>query len=213
MKKQLMWFPALAFALTLGGQAAFYANELPATELHASWKFKPTSIAEATDFAENIVQAEVVSVQRGADIVTAAPGEPNNEDRIPTQVVTVKVLDSLKGSHNVGDSIQLFQTGGLQMPETLTSEPSKDQVRIQAKKVVLEGDPLYIVGDQHLLMLDRGIRGLEKTIAPQGRFKIERNNTLTPTVDDEVTAPVRGKSLSEVQRSVPSLQKRGAATR
>jgi hypothetical protein len=69
------------------------------------------------------------------------------------------------------------------------------------------------MGDQHLLMLDRGIRGLEKTIAPQGRFKIERNNTLTPTVDDEVTAPVRGKSLSEVQRSVPSLQKRGAATR
>jgi hypothetical protein len=202
MKKHLLWVPALAFVLTLGGQAAFYATELPSTNLHASWQYKPRSIAEARNKADSIVEAEVVAVQRGADIVTRTPGEPGDEDRIPTQEVTLKVLKSHKGTHKAGDTIQLFQTGGLQVPQTLQGEPPKDQVRIQAKKVILEGDPLYQVGEQHLLMLDQGPRGLLKTIAPQGRFKIERNGTVTPAVDDEVTMSLKGKGLSELERQV-----------
>jgi hypothetical protein len=206
MNKHLLWLPALAFAVTLGGQAVYYASELPSTNLHASWHYKPRSIAETRNTAQAIVEAEVVSVQRGADIVTKTPGEPGDEDRIPTQEVTLKVLKAHKGSAKVGDTIQLFQTGGLQVPQTLGGEPPKDQVRIQAKKVILEGDPLYQVGEQHLLMLDQGPRGLMKTIAPQGRFKIERNGTVTPAVDDEVTAPLRGKGLAELQRQVQGLR-------
>ena len=128
---------------------------------------------------------------------------------IPTQQVTLKVLKTHKGSQKVGDTIQVFQTGGLQVPTTLTSEPSKDQVRIQAKKVILEGDPLYQVGEQHLLMLDQGPKGQLKTVAPQGRFKIERNGTVTPAVDDEVTAPLKGKGLAELQRQVGEQGLRG----
>src|SRR5215510_7722861 len=143
MKKHLLWVPALAFALTLGGQAAFYVSEMPTTNLHASWCCEPKSIAEASAKADSIVEAEVLSVQRGADIVTKAPGEPGDEDRIPTQQVTLKVLKTHKGNQKPGDTIQLFQTGGLQVPQTLQGEPPKDQVRIQAKQVILEGDPLY----------------------------------------------------------------------
>jgi hypothetical protein len=209
MNKHLIWLPAVALAVTLGGQAAFYATELPTTSLHASWQFKPKSIGEARAKADSVVEAEVVSVQRGADIVTKAPGEPGDEDRIPTQQVTLKVLKTHKGSQKVGDTIQVFQTGGLQVPTTLASEPSKDQVRIQAKKVILEGDPLYQVGEQHLLMLDQGPKGQLKTVAPQGRFKIERNGTVTPAVDDEVTAPLKGKGLAELQRQVGEQGLRG----
>jgi hypothetical protein len=202
MKSNLLLIPAFALALTLGGQVYFYMNETPTTELHASWAFKPRNLDEAKDKAENIVEAEVVSVKAGADIITQADGEPNGEDRIPTQVVTLKVLKSHKGKHKAGDSIELFQTGGLRAFEETAGEPPKDQMRVQAQKVILEGDPLYQVGDKHMLMLDQGPRGLQKTIAPQGRFKIEGNGTVTPTVDDEVTRPIKGKALSELQKQV-----------
>jgi hypothetical protein len=202
MKKHLLWVPALAFALTLGGQAAFYVSEMPTTNLHASWQYKPRSMAEASAKAESIVEAEVVAVERGADIVTRAPGEPGDEDRIPTQLITMRVLKTHKGLQKPGETIQLFQTGGLQTPETLPGEPPKDQVRIQAKKVILEGDPLYQVGEQHLLMLDQGPRGLLKTIAPQGRFKIEKGGGITAAVDDEVTMPLKGKGLVDLEKLV-----------
>jgi hypothetical protein len=209
LKKQLIWLPALALALTLGGQAAFYMTEMPTTSLHASWQYKPRSVAEASAKADSIVEAEVVAVQRGADIVTKAPGEPGDEDRIPTQQVTLRVLKTQKGALKAGETIQLFQTGGLTVPTTLDKEPPKDQVRIQAKKVILEGDPPYVVGEQHLLMLDQGPRGFLKTIAPQGRFKIEKNGTITPAIDDEVTAPLKGKGLVDLEKQIGDGAKLG----
>lgn len=202
MRKHLLFLPVAALALMLGGQAAYYAIEPPTTTVHASWAFRPQSLGEARGKADSIVHAEVLKVERGNDIVTAAPGEPNNEDRIPTQRVTLKVLKSLKGPQKAGDTIELFQTGGLQLPSAPSDGPGKDQSRVQAKMVILEGDPLYQVGEQHLLMLDKGLGGMMKTVAPEGRYKVERGGTLSPAVDNAVTAQLRGKSLVEAERQV-----------
>ena len=55
-------------------------------------------------------------------------------------------------------------------------------------------------------MLDQGPKGQLKTVAPQGRFKIERNGTVTPAVDDEVTAPLKGKGLQFVDTDATTFR-------
>ncbi len=201
MKKQLLWLPAAAFSLLLAGQVAFYAfGETPVVSTEASWNFHPKNLAEAQARAHTIVQGQVVSVAPGADIVTKAPGEPNNEDRIPTQHIQLKVSKVTKGNAKAGQVVDVFQTGGLAGP---TGQPTgKQDERVQTHLVLLSGDPLYKVGEQYMLMLEDGPRGMLRTISPEGRFHIESNGTVTPVVDNEVTTSVKGKSVGELERQV-----------
>jgi hypothetical protein len=205
MKKQLLWLPAAAFSLLLTGQVAYYAfGETPVVSTEASWTFHPKDLAEAQAKAKTIVQGQVLSVAPGADIVTKAPGEPNNEDRIPTQHVKLQVNKVSKGNAKAGQVVDVFQTGGLLAP---TGQPSgKQNERVQTHLVLLSGDPLYKVGEQYMLMLEDGPRGMLRTISPEGRFRIESNGSVTPVVDNEVTTSVKGKSLGELERQVsPAL--------
>src|SRR5438309_7215312 len=99
MKKQLLWLPAAAFSLLLAGQVAYYAfGETPVVSTEASWNFHPKNLGEAQAKAHTIIQGQVISVSPGVDIVTKAPGEPNNEDRIPTQHIQLKVTEATKGN-------------------------------------------------------------------------------------------------------------------
>jgi hypothetical protein len=201
MNKQLLWLPAAAFSLVLMGQVAFYAfGETPVVANEASWNFHPKDLAAAQAKAKTIVQGQVLSVAPGADIVTKATGEPNNEDRIPTQHIKLQVTRVNKGNAKVGQVVDVFQTGGLTVP---TGQPNgKQGARIQTHIVLLSGDPLYKVGEQYLLMLEDGPRGMQRTISPEGRFRIESNGTVTPVVDNEVTTSVKGKSVGELERQV-----------
>jgi hypothetical protein len=206
MKRQLLlWLPAAAFSLALVGQVAYYRFvETPVVETHASWAFKPKNLTEAQAKAHTIVQGEVVSVSAGPDIVTKAPGEPNNEDRIPTQQIKLKVNKVEKGNAKVGQIVDVFQTGGIAAP---SGQPDgKQGARIETHLVLLSDDPLYKTGEQYLLMLEDGPKGLLRTISPEGRFRIESNGSVTPMVDNEVTAVVKGKQVSELERQVtPAL--------
>src|SRR5262249_52052331 len=158
MKKQLLWLPAAAFALALAGQVGFYRYlDVPEVETHASWAFAPKDLNEARDHSQAIVEGEVVSVAAGADIVTPAQGEPNDEDCIPTQPIQIKVGNVHKGNVKAGQVVDLFQTGGLTVP---TGTPDgKQGARLQTHLVALSGDPLYKVGEKYLLMLEDGPRG------------------------------------------------------
>jgi hypothetical protein len=204
-KKHLMWLPMAALVLALAAQFAMYRFSMPTITLHASWAYNPRSVQEAGEKALSVVQAEVVRVERGKDIVTRLPEEPSGEDRIPTQLVTLKVLKTLKGDLKSGQTVQLFQTGGVVLPQVGPDGPKKEEASLLgARQVILEGDPLYEVGEQHLLMLDAGPDGLLKTVAPEGRFKIERDGTLTPTVDNEVTREIKGRPVAELEKLVLS---------
>jgi hypothetical protein len=202
MKRQLLlWLPAAAFSLALAGQVGYYAfGQPPVVETHASWAFKPKNLAEAQAKAHTIVEGEVVSVAAGADIVTKAPGEPNNEDRIPTQQIKLKVNKVQKGNVKVGQVVDIFQTGGVTLP---TGQPDgKQGARLQTHLVLLSDDPLYKAGEQYLLLLEDGPRGMLRSISPEGRYRIESNGTVTPMIDNDVTAVVKGKSLRELERQV-----------
>jgi len=201
MKKHLFWLPAAAFALAIAGQVGFYRYlDVPVAESHASWTFAPKDLNDAKAHATHVVEGDVVSVTAGPDIVTAAKGEPNGEDRIPTQHIQLKVTKSYKGSAKSGDVLDLFQTGGLTAP---TGQPDgKQGARVQTHIVLLSGDPLYKVGEHYVLMLEDGPRNQLRTVSPEGRFRIESNGSVTPMVDNQVTAPVKGKALGELQRQV-----------
>jgi hypothetical protein len=201
MKKQLLWLPAVALAVALAGQVGFYRYlDVPITEAHASWSFSPKDLKEARDHAPTIVEGDVVSVAAGPDIVTPAKGEPNDEDRIPTQHVQLKVSKVHKGNAKAGQVLDLFQTGGYEIPTDKAD--GKQGGRLQTHIVLLSGDPLYKVGERYLLMLEDGPRNQLRTISPEGRFRIESNGNVTPMVDNQVTSSVKGKALGELQRQV-----------
>jgi hypothetical protein len=201
MNKHLLWLPAAALAVALGAQAAIYRFSMPTVTVHASWVYSPKSLEEAAGKASNIVYAEVVRADRGKDIVTRQPGEPTGEDRIPTQNVTLRISKSLKGDLRPGQTVQLFQTGGVVLPEVGPDGPKKEDDRVfDAHQVVLEGDPLYVAGEQHLLLLDAGPDGMLKTISPEGRYTIERDGTVTPTIDNELTRELKGRPAAELEK-------------
>jgi hypothetical protein len=200
MKKQLMWLPAVALGLALAGQGALYRADEPVLTMTASWKHRPASVDEARDLAKAVVQAEVVSVRPDADLVVPAAGEPTGEDRIPTQRVQVRVTKAHKGAVQTGQTLEIFQVGGKLLP---TAPPDgKQGARIEAKQLILEGDPLYKAGEQYVLMLEDGPRGTLRPVAPEGRFKIERGGAVSAVVDNDATKPVHGKSLAELERKL-----------
>jgi hypothetical protein len=198
MNKHVMWLPAVALGLALAGQAAIYQAHDPVLTMTASWRHRPASVDEARDLAKAVVQAEVISVKADDDLVVPAAGEPTGEDRIPTQRVQMRVTKAHKGQLQAGQTLELFQVGGTLLPTT-PPEGKKGQ-RIATKQMILEGDPLYVAGEQYLLMLEDGPRGLLRPIAPEGRYKVERGGALTAMVDNDATKPIHGKPLADLER-------------
>lgn len=112
MKKHVWWLAAVALALGLVAQYLIYRMEQPAIQAHASWVSQPESFTELADESKSIVEAEVISVQPGKPIVIPAKGEPSGQDMIPTENITIRVIDSQKGDSKAGDTITVFRTGG-----------------------------------------------------------------------------------------------------
>jgi hypothetical protein len=200
MKTRLWWAMTLVLTLLFGGQLV--ANQLrPAPTLHASWAFQPKNMREARDKAQSIVLAEVVAVAPGDDIVTAAPGESNNEDRIPTQKITMRVIKSYKGDAKAEQQLTLFQTGGTVVAPVEVAEGQKPPLGT-LPQVILEGDPLYQAGEQYLLMLESTDKGMLRTIAPEGRYRIGNGGSLEAMVDNDVTKEAKGQSLANIEKTL-----------
>jgi hypothetical protein len=189
-------------ALALGAviaQSAVYGNaadERPTVTIHASWDFHPQTLKEARDHAQTIVLAQVVSVRAGDDIVTREPGEPDGVDRIPTQRVTVTVLQSFKGTATANQQLTLFQTGGV------VSTAKAGDIH---PRMVLDGDPFYANGEQYLLMLVPGPRGTLRVIAPEGRYRYNASTgALTPMVAGPVADQVKNTRLTDLKPTLTS---------
>src|SRR5438067_9169551 len=100
MKKHLWWMGVAVLALGLVGQLVTYYYRLDGAKSpgHAIWAFQPNSFNDVVNKAQTIVQGQVMSVQPGPDIVTSAKGEPNGEDRIPTEQIRIRVDSVDKGT-------------------------------------------------------------------------------------------------------------------
>ena len=115
MKKHLWWVAIVALGFALVGQYSYRYSEL-SKEMIVHVAYPPVaSFKEVTNKASTIVQAEVISVQAGPDNVTqldAQSGEPNQESRLPTQLITLRVQSAEKGNTAAGQELVVHRTGG-----------------------------------------------------------------------------------------------------
>jgi len=188
---------ALGVAGVLAGSAVYgSADQRPTVTIHATWEFHPQTVKQARDRAQTIVLAQVMSVRAGNDIVTREPGEPDGVDRIPTQRITVSVLQSYKGTATVHQQLTLFQTGGL---------VSTAQAGDRRPRMVLDGDAFYSKGEQYLLMLVPGPEGTLRIISPEGRYRYDAaSGTLTPMVAGPVADQIKGTRLADLESTLQS---------
>ncbi|HEX6076733.1 MAG TPA: hypothetical protein VFZ32_15895 [Micromonosporaceae bacterium] len=176
---------ALALPLLVGAVAVASASggsdHAPATHTYTPvWHNTPTSLAEAVDLGAVVVRATVVGVQQAPDIAVPAKGEPGGVDRVPTQAITFKAQETLKGS--VASTFTVFRTGG--------------------PNVIVAGDPAYAVGQQYVLVLDvRRPDGRWVLVSPEGRFQI-RAGKVFATSEVPGVAAVSGKSYDSFRSLV-----------
>lgn len=197
MKTRFVLLSAAMLAFTLLGQVAAYRFQRPTMMIHASWAFHPKTFAEARDKAPLIVLAQVVSVKRGPDMVTPAKGEPNDEDRIPTQLIQLQVVKGYRGAEQ-GQILTLSQTGGMVQPPA--PKEGEKEPQSDVPQMFLEGDPRYGRGQTYLFLLNMNRQQQVMTISPEGRYKLNPDNTLVAMLKNPVTAEINGKSLAEVEK-------------
>ncbi|HEX6288138.1 MAG TPA: hypothetical protein VFZ66_03060 [Herpetosiphonaceae bacterium] len=198
MKTRIGWALGAVLALALVGQLVAYRAMGSAPTAHASWIFEAKTFGEARQKAQAIVLADVIAVEQGDDLVVKVPAEPNGEARYPTQRVSLRVIKGYQGAAKADAVITLFQTGG-SMPDVEQTVNGK-ALPSTAQVLILEGDPLYQVGERYLLLLEPGPRAMLRTISPEGRYRVGGNGTLTAMVDKEATREVHGKSLAHVEK-------------
>jgi len=189
--KAILMFGVAAVA-TLGVVASVQAkpaapDERPTVTMNAQWDFKPTSLAQAKAAAQQIVSVKVVSVSAGPDLVTPALGEPDGVDRIPTQRITVTVQQAFKGTAKVGETLTLFQTGGV-VSTAIAGDTHP--------RWVIDGDPFYSAGEQYVLLLVPGPQGTLRIVAPEGRYKIDSKGGLSSASSSSIVAEVKAKGLA-----------------
>ncbi|MCI0395684.1 MAG: hypothetical protein L0332_25090 [Chloroflexi bacterium] len=184
--------------VTFAVQVAVINLNAPKSNAFASWIYHPETFETAVGDADLIVLANVIAVEAGNDIVHEAIGhEPEGEVRIPTQRITIEVVESYKGETKTGEQLVLFQTGGKRAEIIAQNEDSNQE--LNSPVMILEGDPLYKVGEQYLLLLVPGPDNLLRTISPEGRYLVEKDGTLTPMVANEATDVVHGKTVDELE--------------
>lgn len=186
MKTRLFWSATILLALTLVGQIVAMSQQPSALPVHASWAFAPKSFAEARQKADVIIRAEVLASEQGPDdVVTLKDGIVN---RLPARHVTLKVLKAYKGDVSAGETVTLKQTGGT------------EQNAARPVPLMLEDDPFYQVGEQYLLLLERGKTGVFLTVSPEGRYQIQGNGALKAMVDNATTREVNGQSVAHAEQ-------------
>lgn len=201
-----LWFIATGIlGLILVAQLAVSTSRPRNLVLYASWANSPKSLKEAHAIAKTIVLAEVIAVEQGDDLVVPVDGELNDEDRVPTQRVTLNVIKSYKGGDKTIDTVTLFQTGGVQT-QVPTSDNGKE-LESNAAQVILEGDPLYVIGEQYLLMLEDGPNGMQRTISPEGRYLLQKDGSLKAMVDNAMTKEVVSKPAKALEQELTTPDK------
>jgi hypothetical protein len=166
-----------AVALLAGGQGTpahhLRADNAPRV-LDASWLWRPRTVADMQLYSQAVVEAKVTAVGAGQPLTGADAAMPS----IPTQVISLQVLDVLKGSLAQGATIKLFQTG--------------------SGSVVLSGDPPYDVGETYTLFLIERPDGLYLPVVPDGRL-LESDSGLEPRIEGPVGEDLKGKTKNDLK--------------
>ncbi len=219
---------AILFAAFAGQVSYEYMFNKPDPVLLASWAFEPRSLAEAKGLAKDVVEAQVTKVERADDLVIPAPGEPGGVERIAIEVVNMKVKGSMKGKS--GKEIQVFRTAGIpvskrKMPSMKDAPPkpkgaSKPPSRMTpflGNTINLHDDREYKVGENYVMFLRDGPKvkmkgkrvATKSLVNPSTRFKVEKDNKVTPLIPDGLGRPFKGKSLQQFKDVIQKTKGRG----
>jgi hypothetical protein len=202
-----MFFSVVALTIALGLQFAMNPKlNYRDVNVLANWAYSPKSLEEADSLASQVVVGRVVNVRKGKDIVVPQHNEPSGEMRIPTEVVTIHVDNTLKGVKQ--SVIKLFHTGTSRYTAVPREIPKEFQgkgqpanaIAAQLKPFLLEGDPEYVVGERYLLFLTDGPdleKGLQRVVAPEGRYAINEADGLVPVEHRGLSKKLKGVALSE----------------
>jgi len=206
----------------------------PDVQLMAAWKDVPKSPEEAAKLADEVIVGKVVRVRRADDLVTKAEGEPNAEDRIPVELVTVRVEKRYKGK---AETVELFHVGGEPSPDSMREPPmsqappkpsgksaeypqgpvdrsKRAAARSGARKFILKDDPEYKEGERYLLFVRKGPNiteggravGTMAIISPTTRFRLSAADALEPVTDTGFAPQVKGRNLKEIEPRIRRQQ-------
>lgn len=187
---------AVILALTLAGR--WLGPKLAGTEttvMAASWAETPKSLEETAGLARMVVLGRVTRVRRGEDLVVRNPDLPAGEDRIPTEVVTIRLERTYKGPDGGGppETIELFRTG---------LSTGTDQLSVV-------DDPPYAPGEQYVLFVtggpelrvDGASQRLLRVVSPEGRYQV-RGGAMEPAARHGFAAGFRGRRLQDFEGEV-----------
>ena len=167
----------VAVALLAGGRGTparhLRADNAPRI-LDASWVWRPRSVTDMQLYSQTVVEAKVTALEPGQPLASPDATAP----AIPTQVISLQVLDVLKGSLAQGAAIKLFKTG--------------------SDGVVLAGDPPYDIDETYTLFLIERPDGLYLPVAPDGRL-LESASGLEPKIEGAVGNDLKGKSKADLK--------------
>jgi len=215
----------VAFAGQVGYE--YWLNK-PEPVLMAAWAFEPRTLAEAKGLAKEVVEAQVTNVERADDLVIPAPGEPGNVERIAIEVVSMKVKGAMKGQP--AQEIQVFRTAGI--PVTRNDMPNMKEAPPRPKgaanpparptpfvenTINIHDDQDYKVGENYVMFLRDGpqvrVKGrpvATKTLLnPSTRFRVEKDNRITPTIHDGLGQSFKGKPLQNFKTDILQAADRG----
>lgn len=190
----------------------------------ADWAENPESVEEAVESAEQVVVGQVVRVRPGEDLVVEAEGLPDGVDRVPTEIVTLRVEKSLKaGRGGPPQTVEVFRTGGTigtppsQRGNRPPEEPPEGVERPDRpdppgdRTVKLNGDPPYATGERYVLMLKPGpemrVNGramrAQRPVSPEGRYRVTRGGQIEPVSERaEFARELRGRSLEAFEQQI-----------
>jgi hypothetical protein len=214
--------------LTFAGQVGYqYLFNKPEPVLMAAWAFEPRNLAEAKGLAKEIVEAQVTSVERADDLVIPAPGEPGNVERIAIEVVNMKVKGAMKGKP--AQDIQVFRTAGIPVtrhdmpnmkdapprPKGAPNPPARPTPFV-ANTINIHDDQDYKVGENYVMFLRDGpqvkVKGRQMAtkmlLNPSTRFRVEKDNKVTPTIPDGLGQSFKGRALQQFKDDIQKVSER-----
>ncbi len=186
--------------------AAYPPDDLPRRTGQGSWPFV-SSFGQLVDAADLFVVGEVIKV---------APA-PDRGGTLPYTNSTIHVTDVVKGRSESGDTVTVFQTGGVYSPTHAIEDQQKspgplpseapDGVKPRppasvAPLVLLEfeDNPLFRVGNRVALALtwNPELPAYLLATGPQARFEVDDRGKVHPMAqDDPAVEPLDGISLEE----------------
>jgi hypothetical protein len=154
----------------------------------AAWKEKYKTTDELVKRVDAVVLAQAVSTTPGRVAYSA-----NGADALPFEVVEFNVLDGIKGA-KTGGQVLVERAGG--------TDPEGNTVHLD-----IDGGE-FEIGNTYLLFLKRQEDGpYYYQINDQGRFQVEGGRLRAVATDDEVTAPLDGRTVREAVDAVKQKAK------